>query len=407
MDPVNPVFAVVAVLAAVAAAIVLTKFFAAPSSEGRYAPIDGLRGYLAFFVYVHHSAAWYYHLRTGWSTPSKLYGFFGGGCVAIFFMITGFLFFSKLLDARTKPVDWTRLYISRVLRLTPLYLAAMAVLFLIVAYLSDFSLRESPSTLIAGILRWLGFSMCGRPDLNGVYNTYLITAGVTWTLPYEWIFYLSLPLLALLLGRPAPIQYTILGIIAVAATPFFAMLIGPRAVMFGVVTFSAGILSAVLVRSKKLCSLAKSKVLSVVALACILVAIFFCDRTVRPIPIGVAFAIIACGNTLFGALTIAPSRLLGEISYSIYLLHGMFLFVIFQLVIGHDVAVQMSPIEHWTVAIGCTPFLILLCCLTFKFIEAPPMRNVARLTAWIRSRRAWRVQEKTTSNEASGLASDN
>src|SRR5438105_476841 len=116
MDPVHPAFAIAAVLVAVTTAFVLARIFGAPSSEGRYASIDGLRGYLAFFVFVHHSAAWYYFLRTGWQTPSNLFSFFGPGCVAFFFMITGFLFFSKLLEAKEKPVDWTKLYMSRVLR---------------------------------------------------------------------------------------------------------------------------------------------------------------------------------------------------------------------------------------------------------------------------------------------------
>ncbi|MFC6337438.1 acyltransferase family protein [Pseudomonas karstica] len=65
-----------------------------PSSQGRFVTIDGLRGYLAFFVFLHHSCIWYYYLQSGvWALPpSRLFVHFGQMGVALFFMITGFLF---------------------------------------------------------------------------------------------------------------------------------------------------------------------------------------------------------------------------------------------------------------------------------------------------------------------------
>src|ERR1700737_3166682 len=79
--------------------------------------IDGLRGYLAFFVFLHHSTMWYFYLRTNnWANPpSNLYRHFGGTSVDIFFMITSFLFFSKLIEAKEGYIDWLKLYISRIL----------------------------------------------------------------------------------------------------------------------------------------------------------------------------------------------------------------------------------------------------------------------------------------------------
>ena len=116
-----------------------------PASEGRYATIDGLRGYLAFFVFLHHGTIWYFYLRTGmWEAPpSNLYNQFGQSSVALFFMITGFLFWTKLLEAPHKPIDWGRLFVSRVLRLMPLYLCAMLLVLLTVAILSNGTLVDS------------------------------------------------------------------------------------------------------------------------------------------------------------------------------------------------------------------------------------------------------------------------
>ena len=90
-------------------------------------------GVMALAVFVSHSSIWYFYLRTGtWDVPpSNVYTQLGQGSVTLFFMITGFLFWSKLLDGRQQPIDWSRLYLSRALRLGPLYLVAVAcVMFL-------------------------------------------------------------------------------------------------------------------------------------------------------------------------------------------------------------------------------------------------------------------------------------
>src|ERR1700690_2553427 len=165
MDPVSPLPAIASVLTAVATCFFLVNRFGAPTEQERYATIDGLRGYLAIFVFLCHSSMLYFYLRTGQMKlpPSNLYTQFGQGSVAIFFMITGFLFFSKLIDGRARKIDWGRLFISRFLRLVPLYLFAMLLLFLIVAYVSHGDLNEPISKLLKGAVRWLGFTILGLP----------------------------------------------------------------------------------------------------------------------------------------------------------------------------------------------------------------------------------------------------
>ncbi|MDP3597446.1 MAG: acyltransferase, partial [Nitrospirota bacterium] len=225
MDPVSSLPAIASLLVAVATSFVLVKRFGAPPSEGRYASIDGLRGYLAFFVFLHHSCVWYFYLNTGrWELPpSNLYSHFGQSSVVLFFMITGFLFFSKLIAGRTSPVDWGKLFVSRFLRLTPLYVFVVLLLFVTVGYLSGGTANESTSKLMVGAVRWLGFTAFGGPNLNGVEDTYVIVAGVMWTLAYEWLFYFSLPLLALTVGVRAPLTYLVLsGTIVLGAIILFS-----------------------------------------------------------------------------------------------------------------------------------------------------------------------------------------
>jgi peptidoglycan/LPS O-acetylase OafA/YrhL len=72
------------------------------------------------------------------------------------------------------------------------------------------------SQLLKNALHWLAFTVFQAPDLNGFNPTSLIVAGVTWSLPYEWFFYLCLPVLALLSGRRPPILFLVIGVASTA-----------------------------------------------------------------------------------------------------------------------------------------------------------------------------------------------
>lgn len=388
MDPVSPLPAIICLLVAIATAFLLVKQFGPPPGQGRFASIDGLRGYLAFFVFLYHSCVWYFYLRTGhWTVPpSNLYAHFGESSVLLFFMITGFLFFSKLIDGRTKSIDWGRLFISRFLRLVPLYLFVMLLLFLVVAYLSNGEIKEPISKLLDEAFQWLSFTIPGGPNLNGVANTFTITAGVTWSLPYEWIFYLSLPFLALTVRVIPPLPYIAVSIASIAG---LAIWHPPHIHSLILVPFLGGIMASILVRSDSFCRFAARKISSFILLGCIAFTVIFYPSAFEAIPLlllSIAFTLIACGNTVYGILVSPISRILGEISYSIYLLHGILLFVTFNFILGIGYSRTLSPLTHWFSAIAITPFLVSICFLTFRYIESPAMRSTSKLTAWLRSR---------------------
>ncbi|MFZ1556937.1 MAG: hypothetical protein WAT38_12200, partial [Nitrospira sp.] len=63
--------AVAALLLAVGTATLLPDIgHLRATSAARYSCIDGLRGYLAFAVFLSHSSIWYFYLRSGtWDVP--------------------------------------------------------------------------------------------------------------------------------------------------------------------------------------------------------------------------------------------------------------------------------------------------------------------------------------------------
>jgi peptidoglycan/LPS O-acetylase OafA/YrhL len=388
MSPIGIILPLVCLLLSVATAKSLVSLFGVPRPLGRFVSIDGLRGYLALAVFISHTAVWYYYVRTGrWEDPpSRLYVHFGQSSVALFFMITGFLFYSKLLDCRGRSIDWTRLYVSRLLRLFPLYLFAIVVMFVILAYLSDGELKVSTPMLLYGCLHWVIFSILGGPDINGVKDTATIIAGVTWSLSYEWFFYASLPVLGLPLFVPVPKRYLVLSIVGIVG---FLML---RPFPMRLLAFVGGIAAAVLVRNVALCNLAKKPSATVLAIGCICLTLSRFSTAYAPLPLlllSVAFVIVACGNTLFGVLTNSCSRMLGDMSYSIYLLHGILLFCVFRFLIGVDRAAALSTMEHCAAVIFCTPILIIASFVTYRMIELPGMRRVPQVEAWLHTHFPW------------------
>ena len=348
------------------------------TEQGKLATLDGLRGFLAFFVFIHHASIWFVYLKSGvWARPtSNLYSFLGSGSVILFFMITSFLFFSKLLNTTSNQFDWQRLYISRLLRIAPLYFFVITIMFLIVGILTQFTLQTSLKAFLERSLHWLLMGIISLPDINGLNDTRLLTAGVLWTLTYEWLFYFLLPALGHLLRLKVPKQYGLVVVVGV-------YLMSEHWHLFLFLPFVLGCLAAYLSRIdfvKKTCS---HKALSVVCFVSVATLIYFFNNPIGLIPdiiLFVVFLIIVNGNTLFGLLTTRAARALGDISYSIYLLHGLCLAITFYFVMGIDTVKNLSETQYWLLMLCMTPVLIGISTLTYTFIEHPAIRATQRIS---------------------------
>ena len=242
-------------------------------------------------------------------------------------------------------------------------------------------------------MQWLAFTIPGTPNLNGVGDpTLTVIAGVTWSLPYEWFFYFSLPLLALTTRATPPLAYIIISAIGVSGFVIWQ----PQA--RHLTPFIGGIAAAILSRISIFRKISENPIASLIALACIATTTHQFPTAYEPIPIillSIAFSIIASGNSLFGILTNTASRNLGEFAYSIYLLHSVILFVVFTFILGEELSRSLSPLTHWLIIIGITPVLIVTCAMTFRYIERPAMRSTTAVTGWIRSRRLPALSRKS------------
>ncbi|MBV8252108.1 MAG: acyltransferase [Chitinophaga sp.] len=354
--------------------------------QGRYRTIDGLRGYLAFFVFLHHSVVWYFFLHTGrWSfPPSPLYHHLGPGSVSFFFMITAFLFFSKLMEAQEKGMDWRKLYVSRFLRILPLYFFLLTMLLLITGVVTGWKLHESPAQLLQHLLGWLLFM---EPDLNGV-TLRLVVAGVIWSLAFEWLFYFSLPFWGLLLFRLKPsLNVSLFAGMGLALFAWVIYSFYPAMAWERMSAFLGGMLAAYVIKQPGFRETASHWITTIFIIGMLYIGIFVVPPFSYPFSLlcfGACFLAIAGGNTLFGLLSLKSSRLLGQISYSIYLLHGMLLFITFNFVLTFPVVQQLSPQYYWLMIAGIAVVLIILCCITYRFIEKPCLEAADKATKRIK-----------------------
>lgn len=372
-----------AVLTALITIKLISNILDKPLSGERFSSIDGIRGYLGFSVFLHHSCIWYFYLKNKvWAIPpSYIYTNLGQGGVAIFFMITSFLFFTKILDHKSKSIDWINLYSSRILRLFPLYLIATLIMFSIVAFKTNFELTEPMNLIVKEIFNWIRFS---QSDINELKNTWIIFAGVTWTLPYELAFYSFLPIIYLVVKNNEKYWYlpTIAGFYAGA---YYFKILDLNSLFLKV--FLGGIISAVVAKINFIQRISNSKPTSAVVAILLFVATTQYASAYESIPLlmlTTAFTLIASGNSIFGILNNQLSRKLGEITYSIYLLHGIILYLLFSLLIGEEASSQLGLIEFWGIIICLTPILIAISALSFRFIEYPSIKKSIELANLIK-----------------------
>ncbi len=293
--------------------------------------------------------------------------------MAVFFMITGYLFWAKTIKEQGRP-NWLGLYIGRVFRIGPLYLVAGGSMLLVIFIKTRFHFNEPAMHVGQEIIPWLmlGFILGPGHDVNGYANSYLVLAGVTWTLRYEWFFYLSLVITALAARRTYFHLFFTAGCL-LFSVGYLVRRVTPELrapVPVCIALFLTGMTCASLEASKLLPKLPDwLSSMTVGALVATVFGAFRNANTAAPVVLlGIAFLLLISGCTLFGLLTSLAARRLGDVSYGIYLLQGLVLTVAFSFgrIRKFD---QGSATQHWAVVLLCGVLLVAVATVTHVFIE--------------------------------------
>lgn len=351
--------------------------------------LDGLRGFLAVSVMIHHYMVWLRvsYLGEAWGPPPiNIFNQLGAGSVALFFMATGFVFYPRVLNGFAA-TNWLTVYTLRIFRIVPLVAVSAALVSLIAWY---FGHGGDFSTYLPALLSWV--TTYSEPNLFGLADTGRVNAYVLWSLWYEWIFYLLvLPAACLAMdwvkGRtPTWIVPLGIGLCSFALKKAGASL----QILTYLPLFSMGMLAYEAQRREFLRRAFRAPTATIGA---ILLLSFAALASAAPygwtMPIfAVFFTCVACGNSMLGVLRSRAAILLGQISFSIYLMHGIVEYCVFSNYSAYLNAERMSLLLP---LIAAVVFLIAL--TTYAVIEAPMMAAGKKITRLLAPRAATTWQQ--------------
>ena len=362
----------------------LNKFYKIDIKTVQYQCIDGLRGYLAFFVFLHHCYFYYYSHKNNLEHPyaSNAMNQIGDTSVILFFMITGFLFTSKLLNEKEIKTDWIHFYTARILRIFPVFIILVSAQLMVIFYLSDFTFFQKPLLIIKEIILWLSFSIIDYLPINAFQDSQLMIGKVLWTIPYEIFFYLCIPLLSLFISKHKS------SFILITFNLFISIFIAYKinANWYYILPFLIGIIVAFLLKNEFIAMRLNKTFYSFILLMSYFTATIFIQSSFFTlILLSVSFICVAGGNSLFGILNSKISQLFGQISYSMYLLHGLILYILFNIHIGKEQMNELSNLKYGITLFECSTLLIFISMITYKYIERPLIMKKTRIAEKIKT----------------------
>jgi len=296
---------------------------------GRLSALEGLRGLAALYVVFHHLAHLY--LARQFEGLPRLF-VFGQVAVIGFFILSGFVIhyscFAKRSDLGLK--DYA---MRRFRRIYPLYFMALALGFLCVSFVNGGWAWPKGWDLLGGILM--------LQDHKKVGNWFhpLFGNSATWTLSYEWFFYMAyFPIAKVLVDREAVQKYVVAGVCFIGLTSY---LIIPNQISLFMLYFPvwwAGVeLAREYCRSGRITWLVQAP--SLVILSVLAIAWYFGTHTGGPTSSAGAHPMLELRHFLTGlvllligiagyklhrrglALPFEKVAWLGTVSYALYVFH--------------------------------------------------------------------------------------
>jgi peptidoglycan/LPS O-acetylase OafA/YrhL len=292
------------------------------SSGARIPELDGARGMAALAVVIAH-----YFGEVEHGLPGFTIGWMG---VNLFFVLSGFLIGSIILERKDSPNFFAVFYIRRTLRVFPAYFATLALTLAFASLHKPTSWIGEPLPALSYLTFTQNFAMALRSDYG---SSWLLP---TWTLAVEEQFYLAVPLLITLLPSRRLLPAVLGGITLGCATR--ALFYWANDEIAGqVLLFSRAdiLLSGVLAAYLHQRYVVREMVLRLIPLAAIIGVLLSAVQfrfnggyllfVVSPLLMAVLFAayvlLAARGWTTLRFLRSPLWQMLGTISYSLYLIH--------------------------------------------------------------------------------------
>jgi peptidoglycan/LPS O-acetylase OafA/YrhL len=357
------------------------------------AGLTPLRGVAALFVVLFHAPIF----GMGFTLYTHTYFFYQGWLwVDFFFVLSGFIMahvYGERFQERIRAGAVRDFLMRRFARLWPLHVAALAMLVGLegAKYLGDFTFTPTMPAPFTGhseletIPLHLAFLQFLTHDNFNTWNT------PAWSIGCEWWAYVLFPVLFLGITRlRGPLRlvffaccYLALVLIWIGADGTLNLGIMGYALARCVAEFTLGIGAFDLWRRGTGSRLFGSDAFFAALLVAIALALHFAIWDFLVVPLMAALVLAAASNRARAgaALEHRTMRWLGEISYSIYLVHWP-VFIALALLVGAvhgtPLAERPSKLEALALLGIALPVILGLATLTYRYVEVPSRRWLTR-----------------------------
>ncbi|MBN9554219.1 MAG: acyltransferase family protein, partial [Alphaproteobacteria bacterium] len=255
-----------------------------------------------------------------------------------------------------------------------------------IIFLRSYALPDS--RYLGAALKWI--SSWDEVPLLGYADSGRLNAYVLWSLRYEWLFYiLLLPMCAAAMDSVRTLRWPTWLVpagflIAAISGRMVVRKVGLSVPVLGYLPlFAIGMLAYELSKSPAIKSALMKPWIGVLVFAGLIVGMLISSS-----PYGIAlpffsffFVCVACGNSFGGLLGGRGALILGECSFSIYLLHGIILDILFVEASGFHarIATQFLPIVLPLATLAVTA----VAAISFLVIERPSISLGKRLARWL------------------------
>jgi peptidoglycan/LPS O-acetylase OafA/YrhL len=355
----------------------------APNAH-RMVHIDSIRGIAALLVIFKHATAAFVDMPAVKDKGTLLYDIaynlqFGKTGVIAFFAISGFVICASLKGGKSSGAK--NFLISRFFRLYPAFWAAI---FLTVLVQFVWMARDIDWTRVFGNAAMLYSAFHVKPFL-----------GIFWTLEVELIFYLLCLLVFLCGWLHKPVMLFLVGLLLMAVFQFISHRPELRATItdtmnynwiemprYLAIMFWGGLFRIWYDDRQKVCSVGGYQIPVIVLVVALLFLIllyplivtdkFIYNGNIQYFHLAIPF-ILGLGLFLIGALYVKLTNAffvwLGAISYSLYLLHPVAIFIIKNLI---DTKLLVLGDVHLSIyLLICTALSLFMAGLVYHFIEKP------------------------------------
>lgn len=322
--------------------------------------MDGARGLLSLWVLTHHLNALPFLLQPGlkWEIPQSAVTMLMGSSffTAPFYALTAMLFGGALLASggELRALAFLR---NRFFRLTPVYVLSLALVVAVAFYLTDFRLQVPAWKLVKELVRWGSFGTLRMYDINGA--DVAGWHGMLWTLPYEIAFYLMLPVLA---WGQRKLKSPLVLIAGLAAAALFS---------WQFIFFTAGVVAAAALGWRHRFAPAIWSGLAVAALVVLSATAAWSGPITQAILLIPMLVAAGLQVPMLAPFRWRPIRFVGEISYSVYILHYPLICIFLTLAVAPATVNAMGYAERAGALALFGSAVIALSALSYVFVERP------------------------------------